>query len=255
MSMYQFDQITVGANIKAPPTKNAVLLQAQSDEKQNELKAKQAAKKHLVQEFGMNKGRRIYEQADRMQVEAETLEKKLSKAAESVNPDNLFLPGLDDEMPEINFAANLTPPCNRFVRTKLLSKCTNVFTKIFHFSRDAIRIEDAYRISDILTEEECQQLVESARQISEEYSTKDQIENGLGKRAFTEILAHTLRQNSEFGNEDMLAVAIYMEGIVQFLNLKSSKFQVGPKVLPNFVPYPLKNKIWDVFTDQGYVMF
>ena len=81
MTMYQFDQITVGANIKAPPTKNAVLLQAQSDEKQNELKAKQAAKKHLVQEFGMNKGRRIYEQADRMQVEAETLEKKLSKAA------------------------------------------------------------------------------------------------------------------------------------------------------------------------------
>ena len=68
-------------------------------------------------------------------------------------------------------------------------------------------------------------------------------------------MAHTLRQNSEFGNEDMLAVAIYMEGIVQFLNLKSSKFQVGPKVLPNFVPYPLKNKIWDVFTDQGYVMF
>ena len=125
---------------------------------------------------------------------------------------------------------------------------------MFHFSRDAIRIEDAYRISDILTEEECQQLVESAREISEEYSTKDQIENGLTKKAFTEILAHTLRQNSEFGNEDMLAVAIYMEGIVQFLNLKSSKFQVGPKVLPSFVPYPLKNKIWDVFTDQGYVM-
>ena len=113
MSLYQFDQITVGANIQAPPTKNAVLLQAQSDEQQNELKAKQAAKKHLVQEFGMNKGRRIYEQADRMQVEAETLEKKLVKAAENVNPENLFLPGLDDEMPEIDFTANLTPPCNR----------------------------------------------------------------------------------------------------------------------------------------------
>ena len=123
----------------------------------------------------------------------------------------------------------------------------------YEFYRDAIRIEDAYRISDILTEEECQQLVESARQISEEYATKDQIQNGLTKKAFSEILAHTLHQNSEFGNEDMLAVAIYMEGIVQFLNLKSRQFQAGPKILPNYVPFTLKNKIWDVFTDQGYV--
>ena len=119
--MYQFDQITVGAKIKPPSTKNGVLLQAQSQEKQNDLKAKQAAKKHLVQEFGMNKGRRIYEQADRMQVEAETLEKKLTKAAESVNPDSLFMPGQDSEVPEINFTANLTPPCNRSVK-KILEK-------------------------------------------------------------------------------------------------------------------------------------
>ena len=95
--------------------------------------------------------------------------------------------------------------------------------------------------------------MESARQISEEYSTKEKIQEGLTKRAFSEVLAHSLNQNTSFGNEDMLAVAIYMEGIVQFLNLRSSQFQIGPKVLPMFVPWALKNKIWETFTDQGYV--
>ena len=80
MNVYEIEQVTVAAaKAKAPPTQNSVLLQAQMNmekpddpnETINDLaKTKAAAKKHLVSEFGQKKGRRIYEQADRMQVEA-----------------------------------------------------------------------------------------------------------------------------------------------------------------------------------------
>ena len=64
-------------------------------------------KKHLVKSFGQAKGQRIYEQSDRMQVESEGLESKLSSAAMGVDDDKLAVPG---QAPSLN----LTPPCNRY---------------------------------------------------------------------------------------------------------------------------------------------
>ena len=68
----------------------------------------------LVQEFGQKKGRRIYEQQDRMQVEAENLEKKLSKAVETVSKDDLVVP--KDPTQGSKTIENLIPPCNRYRR-------------------------------------------------------------------------------------------------------------------------------------------
>ena len=122
MKVYEIEQVTVAAaKAKAPPTQNSVLLQAQMNmekpddpnETINDLaKTKAAAKKHLVSEFGQKKGRRIYEQADRMQVEAENLEKKLLKAAETVSDDVLEAP-TDNLNETIDTRDSLLPPCNR----------------------------------------------------------------------------------------------------------------------------------------------
>ena len=67
---------TFNAKISFLETCNPVLIQAKMvkmEEDQNDVdsgkKAKEAAaKKHLVQEFGQSKGKRIYAQADRMAV-------------------------------------------------------------------------------------------------------------------------------------------------------------------------------------------
>ena len=123
MKVYEIEQVTVAAaKAKAPPTQNSVLLQAQMNmekpDNPNETiddlaKTKAAAKKHLVSEFGQKKGRRIYEQADRMQVEAENLEKKLLKAAETVSDDVLEAPPTDNPNETIDTRDSLIPPCNR----------------------------------------------------------------------------------------------------------------------------------------------
>ena len=65
-------------------------------------------KKHLVKSFGQAKGQRIYEQSDRMAVESDALQSKLSSAAMSVDDEKLAMPG---QAPSLD----LTPPCNRYV--------------------------------------------------------------------------------------------------------------------------------------------
>ena len=63
---------------------------------------------------GQKKGRRIYEQADRMQVEAENLEKKLHKAAENVSSDVLEVPTAANLNETLDTRDSLLPPCNRY---------------------------------------------------------------------------------------------------------------------------------------------
>ena len=82
LKLYEIETMNVGAKVKCLETQNPVLLQAKFEKEQifeNESKDKDqltkekklreaAAKKHLVTEFGQKKGKRIYAQADRMQV-------------------------------------------------------------------------------------------------------------------------------------------------------------------------------------------
>ena len=50
------------------------------------------------------------------------------------------------------------------------------------------------------------------------------------------------------------AVAIYIEGIVNFLNMRANQLARGPRGLPDFIPMSLKTKIFSFFTDKGYVI-
>ena len=77
-------------------------------------------------------------------------------------------------------------------------------TKNSYNYRNAKRVEDVYKIENILSDVEFQQLIQSGKNLSEEYSTKEKVENGLKTKKFTELLANSLRQNSDFANEDRL---------------------------------------------------
>ena len=71
IKLYESNQVRVGAITRNIPTTNPVLLKEDEEEEMGEVEKREErkrSKKHLVTEFGQTKGRRIYEQADRMQV-------------------------------------------------------------------------------------------------------------------------------------------------------------------------------------------
>ena len=227
MKLYEVDQVTVAANVEAPNTKNPTLLMAKELEQEtDEAKKRAAAKKHLVTEFGQTKGQRMYAQADRMAVADEDLASKLSKAADNVDLVDITLPNNPADDP--NPTANLTPPCNR----------------------QAGRKEEVYNIHDILSIHEIQALQNCVPDVAKQYE-----EGGISlkgkKKAITGFLEHELKQFKTDQNTDKLALAIYVDGIFQFLNMKGNHFSAGPRGLPDHIPIFLRQKIFDNFTDEG----
>lgn len=207
MKLYEIEQATVGAKFKAPATKNPTLLQEEVDTK-DEKKTREMAKKHLVQEFGQSKGKRIFAQADRMAIEAENLTEKLTRTAENVDQKNISMPNQSFE------DVKLAPPCNR----------------------SATKVEDAYPISEILSQNDIKSLIES----SESFDFTD------SKLRLSEMF----KKHMETEDLDKLAIAMYMEGIIHFLNMRAKEFSKGPRGLPEFLPMGLRQKIFNVFTDE-----
>ena len=72
-----------------------------------------AVNKNLVREFGQKKGKRMYEQNDRMQVDADKLDDKLSRAAMTVDQSSLETM-LNSSIASSSNYFELTPPCNRY---------------------------------------------------------------------------------------------------------------------------------------------
>jgi len=239
MKLYEIEQMTVAAKVNPPQTTNPVLIEARLEKMKEDKestdpdptkKAKEdaaRAKKHLVMEFGQHKGQRIYRQADRMAIEAENMTDKLSKAAEKVSKDVISLPN------QVLEQLNLAPPCNR----------------------KASYVSDIYKIKDILSENELQSLKSSAQQLHEEFDTKEKIsEAKKGKdRKFGDMFAHFLGENLRNSDYEKTGIALYMEGIVQFLNMRSQQFEKGPRGMPEMIPMSIRDKIFRVFTDDGRI--
>ncbi len=116
MKLVELNPVVLGAEVDFPETKNPVLLEAkmaaenpEGEGTDRDLVAERSLKKkHLVQEFGQKKGRRMYEQADRMQVEADNLKTKLNKAVENLSEESMKLHNQEK-------VVVLTPPCNRLI--------------------------------------------------------------------------------------------------------------------------------------------
>ena len=116
MRLVEANVITVGAEVSPPASTNPMLKEKSNGVEGEDMRLKRMEmKKHLVKSFGQAKGQRIYEQSDRMQVESEGLESKLSSAAMGVDDDKLAVPG---QAPSLN----LTPPCNRYMQLVMSKK-------------------------------------------------------------------------------------------------------------------------------------
>lgn len=224
LKLFEVEQITVGAKIKAPPTKNPILLQnkMEKDEEEDEKKVKAAAKKHLVTEFGQAKGKRIYTQADRMAVEVANMTEKLSKAAENVKEESILLP--NQQIEEIN----LTPPC----------------------TRDVTKVSEVYKIQDMLSKEELKSLIASAKTLPLA-ENQEAINEAHKTKQISDLMAMVLSRQLKEENMEKIALALYMEGIIKFMNFKANELSKGPiRSLPDFLPNSIKHKIFQTFTDE-----
>ena len=230
MKLYEVNEVTVGANVQAPPTKNPTLLmQKELDQETDETKKRAAAKKHLVNEFGQAKGQRMYAQADRMAVADTNLTEKLSKAAENVDLEAIELP--HNPADEVNPTGKLTPPCNR----------------------NAVKPEEVYSIFDMLSNEEITALQNCVPDVAKQFEDGHKgfsFSKGR-KKVITPFLENELQQYKQSANTDKLAIAIYVDGILHFLNMKANHFSAGPRGLPDHIPLFLRQKIFDDFTAQG----
>ena len=83
------------------------LAQFVGDDSQDASRRRASMKKHLVKEFGQAKGQRMYAQADRMQVDNEAVEEKVTMEAMNVSQEMLEMPEEQETMKDI------IPPCDR----------------------------------------------------------------------------------------------------------------------------------------------
>ena len=89
---------------------------------------------------------------------------------------------------------------------------------IFFFLRNAKTVQGVYNVNDILTENDKDELLKSARELSEKYPDKISVEkaikHGPKEGVFTEILGSALRQNS---GEKLFCVKILVLYYAEFI--------------------------------------
>jgi len=247
--LVEVNNVTLGAITSPPSSTNHVLaLLKQEDNKSDannnapDIKAKKkeeqyAKNKSLIQEFGQTKGKRMYSQNDRMQVNPEVLQDKLSKAAmsveepsfnDSISLENLLTKKKNSASLEMELAT-LIPPCNR----------------------NATEVELVYSLENgILNQREIAQLQSAATSLAEEYNSEELIREGIRKKVFSEYFGKILIKEHKEIESIALAVAIYMEGIIKFIGINRRDFTKGPKGMSNFIPLELREKIFRVFTND-----
>ena len=239
--LIEANNITLGAVITPPPSSNPILIEEEmkrnnellgqnqtlddpDSEKKKSEKNKLAMNKNLVREFGQKKGKRIYEQNDRMQIDSEILNDKLSRAAMTVDQSSLETSVSTNSNP-----IELTPPCNR----------------------DAIYVEQVYTLENgILNETEVTKLQSAATSLVEEYSTMDKIRYGIQNKQFSELFGKILMREHKEVESNKLAVALYMEAIIHFIGLKPREFAKGARGMQYFVPIELRQKVFRRFTNE-----
>ena len=243
IKLIEANTITLGAKITPPPTSNSVLIEEEmkrNDEELNKNETNDEAKiqsenrlamnKKLVGEFGQKKGKRMYEQNDRMKVNPEMLNDKLSDAAMKVDESSLeTLNTTKNDNP-----VTLTPPCNRNATQKEL-----VYT-----------LENG-----ILNQDELTKLRSAAAAVVQEYSTVAKVKNGTQTKKFSDFFGKILIRELDNSESQTLAIAMYMEAIINFIGLRAKEFNKGPRGMQDFVPFDIRQKIFNLFTnDQNNIV-
>ena len=90
----------------------------------------------------------------------------------------------------------------------------------------------------------------AASELLPQYDSEDKIQQDIKARKITDLMADILRKQLRSADEQKLGVAIYMEAIVKFLNMRAKDFSQGPRALPPYVPMGLKSKVFTAFTED-----
>jgi len=240
VKLVETSTVLLGAMVQPPPTTNAVLIKEdlkRREEAENKLEKTEDDKrqqrvtmnKHLVGLFGQTKGKRAYEQADRMAVESSKLAQKLNQAAMNVSEAAVALP---TDLASASDADHLIPKINR----------------------QAGLVEDVYKLDDLITMDEMSSLLEAAEELVVDYPNKEAVDGAVHARTFSKMFANHLERFRK--SPKLLAASIYIEGILQFLNLRAQAFAMGTKGMDRvtFVPMIVKRKLFHEFTSlQGTV--
>ena len=239
--LIEANNITLGAVITPPPSSNPILIEEEmkrndeiigqnekvddpDSEKKKSEKNRLAMNKTLVREFGQKKGKRIYEQNDRMQIDSDILNDKLSRAAMTVDKSSLETSISTNSNPN-----DITPPCNR----------------------NATCVEQVYTLENgILNEIEVAKLQSAATSLVEEFSTMEKIRYGIQNKQFSELFGKILMREHKEVESNKLAVALYMEAIIHFIGLKTREFAKGPRGMQYFVPIELRQNVFRRFTNE-----
>ena len=243
IKLIEANTITLGAKTKPPPTSNSVLIEEEMKRNEEEMRKKEgldedklksenrlAMNKKLVGEFGQKKGKRMYEQNDRMKVDSELLNDKLNHAAMTVDDSSLeTLNTSKNDSP-----ATLTPPCNR----------------------DATFKEQVYTLENgILNQDEQSKLRTAAAALLEQYSTVSQIKTGIQNKKFSDFFGKILIRELINSDHQALAIAIYMEAIINFISLRARELNKGARGMQDFVPFEIRQKVFNLFTnDQNSIV-
>merc|ERR1719350_899386 len=115
---------------------------------------------------------------------------------------------------------------------------------------EATNVQQVYTLENgILSSDEMIKLKAAATKLCEEYTTLEKIEHGAQTKYFSDFFAKILNEYKEI-DSDNLAVAIYMEAILNFINMKAREVAKGPKAMQQFVPIELRQKVFRIFTDE-----
>lgn len=229
--LVETNTVVVAGEVTFPTTSNPFLveLRDKSEVEENPTtdqtqEQRTVLKKHLVREFGQAKGRRLAEQAERQKVDTAQKHEKLKSVAENVDASAILLH--KQETP-----TELTPPCNR--TTKM--------------------VESVYSLSDLLTDEELDSLESVAEGLYAEWGTQEQIEEAVKGKRITEVFGGILIRQLKLGDNRIAGAAIYLEAIFQYLKLSSFQVVKGAKALPQYMPYFIRQKVFDTFVPNMVV--
>ncbi|KAI9552180.1 hypothetical protein GHT06_022517 [Daphnia sinensis] len=225
VKLVEVAKVILSPVVQYPPSTNPMLME---NEEGNDKKSKEEMARAFVHRFGMLKGQRMYDQAERLTVKAETVRANLENAAfnAAFEDSELVLPKSSDSY-EI-----MLPPRNANATTAL----------------EVYQLENMIPSSDIVALEETAKLLlvsenDSLMLIDSQFSVY-----------FTDELTRVKRSNlDEEAKLRLLKALIYMEGLIKFSAIKKKTLSRGvvDESLPAVLPDSVKRSIKEQFSSRA----
>ncbi|XP_057377554.1 uncharacterized protein LOC130699252 [Daphnia carinata] len=227
VKLVEVAKVMLSPVVQYPPSTNPMLMEK---EEGNDGKYKAEMAKAFVHRFGMLKGQRMYDQAERLTVKAETVRANLENAAfnTAFRDSDLVLPKSSDSY-EI-----MLPPRNANATTAL----------------EVYQLENIIASSDMVALEELAKLL----LISETDSLLTTDNLTQFSVYITDELVRVKRSNQdEEAKLRLVKALIYMEGLIKFSAIKRKTLSRGvvDESLPASIPDSVKRSIKEQFSSRA----